>query len=384
MRTICVITGSRSEYSLLYYLLKAIKNHKFLKLSLIVTGSHLSREFGNTYKEIEKDGFKIDAKVKILDKRDNFLSISKATAAGLIGFTKAFAKIKPDLIIILGDRYEMLAAASAALYSNIAIAHIHGGENTEGAIDEAIRHSITKMSWFHFTATKKYRQRVIQLGESPSRVFNVGGLGVYAISKTNFYSKKELEKNFQLNLKKFNFLVTMHPVTLEGKFSQTNITALLKVLKNYKNSNIFFTMPNADKDNKIITKKIKKFVSENKKNSFFFKSLGLKNYYSILKNIDAVIGNSSSGIIEAPSFKIATINIGDRQKGRIQAKSIINCNPTEKEIYNAIRKINSTSFKKKLKTIKNPYKNGDTIKKIMRIIVNKKIPNKLNKKFYDL
>ena len=172
MRKICVITGSRSEYSLLYYLLKAIKNHKFLKLSLIVTGSHLSREFGNTYKEIEKDGFKIDAKVKILDKRDNFLSISKATAAGLIGFTKAFAKIKPDLIIIW-RRYEMLAAASAALYSNIAIAHIHGGENTEGAIDEAIRHSITKMSWFHFTATKKYRQRVIQLGESPSRVFNV-------------------------------------------------------------------------------------------------------------------------------------------------------------------------------------------------------------------
>ena len=280
------------------------------------------------------------------------MSISKATAAGLIGFTKAFAKIKPDLIIILGDRYEMLAAASAALYSNIAIAHIHGGENTEGAIDEAIRHSITKMSWFHFTATKKYRQRVIQLGESPSRVFNVGGLGVYAISKTNFYSKKELEKKFSIKFKKFNFLVTMHPVTLEGKFSQTNITALLKVLKNYKNSNIFFTMPNADKDNKIITKKIKKFVSENKKNSFFFKSLGLKNYYSILKNIDAVIGNSSSGIIEAPSFKIATINIGDRQKGRIQAKSIINCNPTEKEIYNAIRKINSTSFKKKIKNYK--------------------------------
>ena len=384
MRTICVITGSRSEYSLLYYLIKAINNHKSLKLSLIVTGSHLSAEFGNTYKEIEKDGFKIDAKVKILNKSDNFFSVSKATAAGLIGFSKVYSKIKPDLIIILGDRYEMLAAAAAALYSNIAIAHIHGGESTEGAIDEAIRHSITKMSWFHFTATKKYRQRVIQLGESPSRVFNVGGLGVYAISKTNFYSKKELEKKFSIKLKKFNFLVTMHPVTLEGKISPTHITQLLKVLKNYKNSNIFFTMPNADKDNKIITKKIKKFVSENKKNSFFFKSLGLKNYYSILKNVDAVIGNSSSGIIEAPSFKVATINIGDRQKGRILAKSIINCNPIEKEIYNAIKKINSISFKKKLKNIKNPYKNGDTIKKIMRIIVNKKIPNKLNKKFYDL
>lgn len=384
MRTICVVTGSRSEYSLLYYLIKAIKNHKFLKLSLIVTGSHLSKEFGNTYKEIEKDGFKIDSKVKILNKSDNISSISKATAAGLIGFTKAFTKIKPDLIIILGDRYEMLAAASAALYSNIAIAHIHGGESTEGAIDEAIRHSITKMSWFHFTATKKYRQRVIQLGESPSRVFNVGGMGAYAISKINCFSKKELEKKFSIKFKKINFLVTIHPVTLEGKILQTHITELLKVLKKQKNSNIFFTMPNADKDNKIITKKIKKFVSENKKNSFFFKSLGLKNYYSFLKNIEVIIGNSSSGIIEAPSFKVATINIGDRQKGRIQAKSVINCNPIEKEIYNAIKKINSISFKKKLKNTKNPYKNGDTIKKIMRVIVNKKIPNKLNKKFYDL
>lgn len=384
MRKICVITGSRSEYSLLYYLIKAINNHKSLKLSLIVTGSHLSAEYGNTYKEIEKDGFKIDAKVKILTKSDNFYSVSKATADGLIGLSKVYSKIKPDLIIILGDRYEMLAAASAALFNNIAIAHIHGGESTEGSIDEAIRHSITKMSWFHFTATKKYKQRVIQLGESPSRVFNVGGMGVYAISKTKFYSKKELEKKFSIKLKKLNFLVTIHPVTLGEKFLQTNITQVLKVLKNYKNANIFFTMPNADKDNKIITKKIKKFVSENKKNSFFFKSLGLKNYYSFLKNIDAVIGNSSSGIIEAPSFKVATINIGDRQKGRILAKSIINCNPTEKEIYNAIKKINSISFKKKLKNTKNPYNNGDTIKKIMRVIVNNKIPNKLNKKFYDL
>ena len=349
MRKICVITGSRSEYSLLYYLIKAINNHKSLKLSLIVTGSHLSSEFGNTYKEIEKDGFKIDAKVRILGKNDNFFSVSKATASGLIGFSKAYAKIKPNLIIILGDRYEMLAAASAALYSNIAIAHIHGGESTEGAIDEAIRHSITKMAWFHFTATETYKKRVIQLGESPSRVFNVGGMGVYAISKSKFYSKEELEKKFSIKFNKFNFLVTMHPVTLERKSSEININQLLEILKKYKNSNIFFTMPNADKDNKIITNKIKRFVSENKKNSFFFKSLGLRNYYSFLRNVDAVIGNSSSGIIEAPSFRVATINIGDRQKGRIFAKSIINCNPTKKEINNAIKKINTISFKKKIK-----------------------------------
>ena len=384
MRKICVITGSRSEYGLLYLLLKAIQNHNSLKLSLVVTGSHLSLEYGNTYKEIEKDGFKIDAKVKILGKKDNSFSVSKSSAAGVIGFSKAYMKIKPDLIIILGDRYEMLAAASAALYSNIAIAHIHGGESTEGAIDEAIRHSITKMSWFHFTATKKYRNRVIQLGESPSRVFNVGGLGVDAISKTKLYSKKYLEKKFSIEFKKFNLLVTLHPVTLEERTSIIYITQLLNALKKFKNLNIFFTMPNADKDNKIITQRIEKFVSKNTKNSFLFKSLGLKNYYSFLNNVDAVIGNSSSGIIEAPSFKIATINIGDRQKGRIFAKSILNCKPTENEIYNTIKKINTISFKKKLKRTINPYKNGDSVKKIMQIISNKKIPDILKKKFYDL
>ena len=384
MRKICVITGSRSEYGLLYLLLKAIQNHNSLKLSLVVTGSHLSLEYGNTYKEIEKDGFKIDAKVKILGKKDNSFSVSKSSAAGVIGFSKAYMKIKPDLIIILGDRYEMLAAASAALYSNIAIAHIHGGESTEGAIDEAIRHSITKMSWFHFTATKKYRNRVIQLGESPSRVFNVGGLGVDAISKTKLYSKKYLEKKFSIEFKKFNLLVTLHPVTLEERTSIIYITQLLNALKKFKNLNIFFTMPNADKDNKIITQRIEKFVSKNTKNSFLFKSLGLKNYYSFLNNVDAVIVNSSSGIIEAPSFKIATINIGDRQKGRIFAKSILNCKPTENEIYNTIKKINTISFKKKLKRTINPYKNGDSVKKIMQIISNKKIPDILKKKFYDL
>ena len=331
MRKICVVTGSRSEYSLLFYLLKAIKNHKFLKLSLIVTGSHLSSEYGNTYKEIEKDGFKIDAKVNILSRKNHSFSISKSTSLGIIKLSRFYSKIKPDLIIILGDRYEMLAAATAALYNNIPIAHIHGGESTEGAMDEAIRHSITKMSWLHFTATKKYRNRVIQLGENPNRVFNVGGLGVHALSKTNLYSKNYLEKKFSIKFKKTNMLVTFHPVTLENKTSKKHINQLLNALKKFQNSNIFFTMPNADKDSKIIAERIKTFISRNKRNFFFFKSLGLKNYYSFLKNV-VVIGNSSSGIIEAPSFKIPTINIGDRQKGRIFAKSIINCKPEEKYI----------------------------------------------------
>ena len=384
MRKICVVTGSRSEYSLLFYLLKAIKNHKLLKLSLVVTGSHLSSEYGSTYKEIIKDGFKIHSKINIIDNKNNSFSLSKSTGIGLISFSKVFEKIKPDLIIILGDRYEMLAVASAALYKNIPIAHIHGGESTEGAIDEAIRHSITKMSWFHFTATAKYRERVIQLGENPDRVFNVGGLGVHALSKINIYSKKYLEKKFSVKFNKLNLLVTLHPVTLENKTSENNITQLLNALKNFKNSNIFFTMPNADKDSKIITIKIKEFVSNNSKNCFFFKSLGLKYYYSFLKNVDAVIGNSSSGIIEAPSFKVPTINIGDRQKGRIFATSIINCKPREKDIINAINQISSFSFKKKLKKVANPYYSRNTIKKIMKIIVNKKIPNNLKKKFYDL
>lgn len=383
MKKICVITGSRSEYGLLYYLLKALKLQKNIELLIVVTGSHLSKKYGSTYKNIEQDGFQINYKIKILGKRDDADSISKSTALGLLSFSKVFKTSKPDLIIILGDRYEMLAASIAALYSNVHIAHIHGGEVTEGSIDDSIRHSITKMSSIHFTANKKYRDRVIQLGEHPSRVFNVGGLGVDAIKKTKIYSKSELEKKFKFKFKKNNLLITFHPVTVEKRSSPVYINELLKSLNKLKNTNLFFTMPNADKDNLLIVKKIREFQAKNLRNVFFYKSLGIKNYYSFLTYIDGVLGNSSSGIIEAPSFKIGTINIGDRQKGRLFASSIISCKPRKEEIDKAIKKLYSKSFQDKLKTTVNPYENKDTVKKIVNIINKYKIPKNTNKFFYD-
>ena len=383
-RKICIVTGTRAEYGLLRWLMDGINKSTKLDLQIVATGMHLSPEFGLTYQEIENDGFKIDKKIEMLLSADTPSSISKSIGLGLIGFADAFFELNPDIVIVLGDRYEVLAASLAAMFENIPIAHIHGGETTAGAFDEAIRHSITKMSWWHFVAADEYEKRVIQLGESPGRVFNVGGLGVDAIKKTNLLSKDELMIKTGIKFGKKNLLITYHPVTLENKTSQQDFKSLLDVLSEIKDIYLIFTMPNADSDGRVIKKMINDFVFNQSERSISFTSMGSLNYLSTLQYIDGVIGNSSSGLAEAPTFKIGTINIGDRQKGRLKAESIIDCEPTKKSIKLAIDKLYGHKFQKNLHSVQNLYGNGDAIEKIMSILSNKPIPEDMKKDFYDL
>ena len=383
-RKICVVTGTRAEYGLLRWLMDGINKSTKLDLQIVVTGMHLSPEFGLTYQEIENDGFKIDKKIEMLLSADTPSSISKSTGLGLIGFADAFYELNPDIVIVLGDRYEVLAASLAAMFENIPIAHIHGGETTAGAFDEAIRHSITKMSWWHFVAADEYEKRVIQLGENPGRVFNVGGLGVDAIKKTNLLSKDKLMTKTGIKFGKKNLLITYHPVTLENKTSQQDFKSLLDVLSEIKDIYLIFTMPNADSDGRIIKKMINDFVFNQSERSISFTSMGSLNYLSTLQYVDGVIGNSSSGLAEAPTFKIGTINIGDRQKGRLKAESVIDCEPTKKSIKLAIDKLYGPKFQKDLHSVQNPYGDGDAIEKIMSILSNKPMPEDMKKYFYDL
>ena len=364
--------------------MKEIQVSSEFELQIIATGMHLSPDFGLTYQEIEKDRFVINEKVEMLLASDTSSAISKSTGLGMIGFSDSYNSLKPDLIIVLGDRYEILAAVIAALFAKTPIAHIHGGETTQGAYDEAIRHSITKMAWWHFVAAKEYQKRVEQLGEDPARVFNVGGLGVDAIKKTKLLSKKELIKNTGIQFRKKNLLVTYHPVTLEKQTSQKHFQVLLDVFQELKNVYLIFTMPNADSDGRAIYKMIETFVSNNSDRAIAFTSMGHVNYLSTLKFVDGVVGNSSSGLAEAPTFKVGTINIGDRQKGRLKAKSVIDCKPTKESVQNAFKKLYSEDFQKILTTVENPYGVGDATEKIMDILKNHVIPKTLKKEFYDL
>lgn len=384
MKKICVVTGTRAEYGLLRPLIKRINEDNQLELQIIATGMHLSPEFGSTYKEIENDGFNIDEKIEILLSSDTPVGISKSIGLGIIGFADVFERLKPDMIIILGDRYEVFAAASAAMVSRIPIAHLHGGETTEGAIDEAIRHSITKMSYLHFTSTEKYRQRVIQLGEDPERVFNVGAIGIESIKELKLLNKSELEKSISFKLDKKTALVTFHPVTLENNTSKKQFKELLNALDKFKDLKIIFTKANSDTNGRIINSMIDEYVYSNKNRTIAFTSIGQLRYLSAMKYIDLVIGNSSSGIIEAPSFNVPTINIGDRQKGRTQAQSIINCKPIKQDIYYSIIKALSEKFINSIKDASNPYGNGVVSKKIlMRIKESLNTGIELKKVFYD-
>jgi GDP/UDP-N,N'-diacetylbacillosamine 2-epimerase (hydrolysing) len=383
-RKICVVTGTRAEYGLLYWLMKSIEDDPNLELQVIATGMHLSPEFGSTYKEIERDGFRINKKVEMILSADTPSAIAKSTGLGMIGFADALEELKPDILMVLGDRFELLAAAFAAVVARIPIGHIHGGETTIGAFDEAIRHSITKMSWWHFVAADEYEKRVIQLGENPGRVFNVGGLGVDAIKKTNLLSKDKLMTKTGIKFGKKNLLITYHPVTLENKTSQQDFKSILDVLSEIKDIYLIFTMPNADSDGRIIKKMISDFVFNQSERSISFTSMGSLNYLSTLQYVDGVVGNSSSGLAEAPTFKIGTINIGDRQKGRLKVESIIDCEPTKKSIKLAIDKLYGHKFQKDLHSVQNPYGDGDAIEKIMSILSNKPIPEEMKKYFYDL
>ena len=383
-RKICVVTGTRAEYGQLYWFMKDVHNQRDLSLQIIVTGMHLSPEFGLTYKEIEKDGFHIDRKVEMLLSADTPSAISKSTGLGLIGFADAYLDLQPDIVVVLGDRYELLATSTAALFAKIPIAHIHGGETTEGAFDEAIRHSITKMAWWHFVAADEYQKRVVQLGEDPKRVFNVGGMGVDAIKKARLLLKKELMKKSGIQFGEKNLLVTYHPVTLEKQTSQKHFQSLLDVLDDLKDVYIIFTMPNSDSDGRIIKQMIDEFVSSHDQRSISFTSMGHLNYLSALQFVDGVVGNSSSGLAEAPTFKIGTVNIGDRQKGRLKAESVIDCKPTKESIKRAIDTLFSENFQKILPLVKNPYGEGNATEKILEVLREAKLPEELKKEFYDL
>lgn len=382
-RKICVVTGTRAEYGLLYWLMKEIEEDKDLELQLIVTGMHLSPEFGLTYKTIEKD-FKVDKKIEMLLSSDTSIGISKSMGLAQISFAEAYEELQPDILVVLGDRYEIFSAVSTAMIARIPITHLHGGETTEGAFDESIRHSITKMSHIHFTAMDEYKNRVIQLGEQPDRVFNVGGLGIENIKRLKLLSKDEFEKSINFKLNKKNILVTFHPVTLEKSTASTQFQELLNTVDKLQDTNIIFTKANSDTDGRVINSMIDDYVSRNSDKSVGFTSLGQLRYLSALQHVDAMVGNSSSGLAEAPSFKIGTINIGDRQKGRIMANSVINCESNKESISNAFEKLYTDEFKETLKLSVNPYGDGCASVKIVEVLKNVDLKCILKKSFFDI
>jgi len=383
-RKICVVTGTRAEYGLLRWVMEGIKASPDLELQVVATGMHLSPEFGMTYSEIEGDGFKIDRKLEMVLSADTPSAIAKSTGLGMIGFADALNELQPDVMIVLGDRYELLAASFAAVTARIPIAHIHGGETTEGAFDESIRHSITKMSWWHFVAAKEYKKRATQLGEDPSRVFNVGGLGVDSIKKTRLLSKEELIESTGIKFKDKNLMVTYHPVTLENQTSKNQFKTLLNVFQNMEDTSFIFTLPNSDTDGRAISRMIDEFVKEKNDNAIAFTSMGHINYLSTLQFVDGVVGNSSSGLLEVPTFNIGTVNIGDRQKGRLRAISVIDCEPRGESIKSALDTLFSSDFQDSLISNVNPYGDGNASDKILNILVNEPLPSNLKKVFYDL
>ena len=386
MRIICVITGTRAEYGLLYWVMKAIEQDKEIQLQLIVTGMHLSTEFGLTYKQIEKDGFLIDKKIEILLSSDSPTGISKSMGLAMISFSEAFEELQPDLILVLGDRFEIFSAVSSAMIGRIPTAHCHGGEATEGLVDESIRHSITKMSHIHFCSTEDYKRRIIQLGESPKSVYNVGALGIENINKLKLLSREDFEDSISFKLdKKYNFLVTFHPVTLEKSTAGEQIDQLLEAIDNIDDCNIIFTKSNSDTDGRIINKRIDEYVKNNSDTSVCFTSLGQLRYLSALQYVDCVIGNSSSGLIEVPSFKTATINIGDRQRGRIFGDSVIYCDSNTEDIKKAIKKSISIDFKENILSVaKNPYGKGNSSDVIVEVLKKIELKGILKKQFHDL
>ena len=386
MRKICVVTGTRAEYGLLSRLMQMIKDSDQTKLQIIATNMHLSPKYGNTYQEIEKDGFTIDCKIPIIDESapDNAVTTVKSMATALSGFADAYAKMKPDLVVVLGDRYEILAAATAALIERIPIAHLHGGEVTEGAYDDAIRHSITKMSHLHFTSTEEYRKRGIQLGEQPDRVFYVGALGVENIKKLPLLSKEEIEKDIQFKLDEKTILVTYHPVTLGNHTAEQDIKEFIGALEDRKDLRVFFTMPNSDTGSQAIVDAINMFVTNNSDRAIAYKSLGIIRYLSVMKYAGAVVGNSSSGLLEVPSFGIPTLNIGDRQKGRMAADSVYNCETDKDSILKGLDMIMSPAFKKKATETQNPYEKANTSEEIFKVISTYPLDKLKQKHFYNL
>lgn len=384
-KKVCFFTSTRAEYGLLKRLIRLFLNNSFFTVSLVVTGTHLSEKYGMTINEIIKDEIPIDAQLPILSNDTTESGVVKTEANALLAFSKYFNMNRPDLLIVLGDRYETLAVCEVAMIMKIPIAHIHGGETTEGAVDECIRHSITKMSYLHFVSTEKYKRRVIQLGESPKRVYNVGALGVENILKEELVEKEQLLQLLGMKMNLPYSVVTYHPVTLDFRQVEKQMKEIFSAFEKNENMQYIITKANADVDGERINELLMQKAKQNS-NIKVFDSLGLTMYLSALKYARMVIGNSSSGIIEAPSFKVPTINIGDRQKGRIQAASVINCEPKCSDILTAMDKTTSWEFQEKMKGIKNPYEGVNTSITIMQTVQEYLLEKKINlkKEFYDI
>lgn len=364
--------------------MKEIQDDRDLELQIIATGMHLSPEFGLTYKVIEKDGFSISAKVEMLLSSDTPVGIAKSIGLGIIGFADVLDRLQPDILVLLGDRYEILAAAQAAMVARIPIAHIHGGEATEGLIDEAIRHAVTKMSHFHFVAANTYRQRVIQLGENPDRVLNFGALGLDNVKRLNLLGKEDFENSIHFRLGKINFLVTYHPVTLSNEGPTRAMQELLGTLDYFKDAKIIFTKPNADTDGRVICQMIDDYQARQPDRVMASVSLGQVRYLSAIKHVDVVIGNSSSGLIEVPALKKPTINLGDRQKGRLKADSVIDCAENTEAMIVAIQKALSANFLFTISNMVSPYGEGNASVRIKDYLKNVNLKDVLQKKFFDM
>lgn len=381
---LCVFTGARSEYGLLSPLLRALCREKTFDVKILVSGMHLSPEFGLTYREIEKDGFPIAEKVEMLLSSDTDAGIAKSTGLGMVGFADALGRLEPDAVLLLGDRFETFAMATAAYLMKIPVVHLHGGETTEGATDEAMRHAITKMAYLHFTSTEAYRKRVIQLGEAPDRVFNVGAIGLDNIRSLRLMKKNELEADLGISWKNPMAVITFHPVTLEHATAESQFDALAAAILANKGLNVIFTYPNADASGRIIISKIREFVKVNPGIATAFPSLGVIKYLSAVKHADLVMGNSSSAIIEVPSLHKPVINIGDRQKGRVRADNVLDVESETAEISKAIRKALSETFRQKCARVVNPYGDGRTAQRIVTILKKELWKIDLKKKFFDI
>lgn len=381
-KRVAVFTGTRAEYGLLFWLLKDIQSDSELQLQLLVSGMHLSPEFGETYQQIEKDGFHIDEKIEILLSSDSAVGTAKSMGLGVLGFSDALARLKPEVFIILGDRFEALAAAQTAMILRIPVIHLHGGEITEGAYDDAIRHAITKLSYLHGTSTEAYRRRVIQLGEAPERVKNIGAIGLDHLKRAQFIDVPALSQSLGFSLKQPYFLVTYHPVTLGEEAPESSFQALLDALDMYPEYQVIFTYPNADDGGRRIIPMLKAYAAQNSERVFAIPSLGQERYLSAVKYASAVIGNSSSGIIEVPAFDVPTVNIGVRQQGRLAAKSVLHCKATQIDIEKAIKTAVLRSYKADNEIIDNPYGQGDSSAQVIAMI--KSLHFEPCKSFYDL
>jgi len=383
VRTICVVTGTRADYGLLKWVMQGVRCEPSLKLQTIATGMHLAPEFGLTYRDIEGDGFTIDRKLEMLTSSDSASGVTKSIGLGVIGFADAFAELRPDIVLLLGDRFEIFAAATAAMIAGLPIAHLHGGEITEGAFDDAIRHAITKMAHLHFVAAEPYRRRVLQLGEAPERVFLTGGLGVDVIRKTPLLNREELEAALDFKLGRKNLLVTFHPATLEPGAAPRQMGELLKALDQLEDTHLILTLPNADTGGRELIRMIEQFVSACP-HAKAFTSLGQLRYLSCMAQVDGVVGNSSSGLAEAPSFKKGTVNIGDRQRGRLRASSVIDCAPERNSVLAAIQTLYSSAFQSSLHGVENPYGDGGASEKIVDVLKQVDIRHIVKKSFRDL